>query len=290
MRTSSRLVAFCTIAFFVASGRGWRDASAQTPSSSFEIVSLQRGDYRCPAFSFDATPCPPPRTTWTMLPGGRIELENQLAIDLVRVAYGVERLGPKYVSGVPGWMWDDRYDLIALTGEIGVGGRVQPTVDARARARLRLVLEERFKLRARLVKKKMDVLVLAKGKGTFTPALEPADDCEPSADVATAGIDFTSPPCDIEVRFDGFGARGMTMAALAQVISAATGMPVLDETGIPGRFDLSADWRGRRELNGVYGVKAIAAGLKPVGLDVRKASREMDALVIDSVERPEEDR
>ena len=255
--------------------------NAQAPPPPFEIVSLQKGDYRCPPFSWDGTPCPSPRTTWTMLPGGRMELENQLAIDLVRVAYGVERLGPKYVTGVPGWMWEERYDLIALTGEVGLSRTTQsPLVDARARARLRSVIEERFKLRASVVKKKMDVLVLGKVKGAFTAALEPSGGCEPSTDLTASGIDFTSPPCDFDMQRNGFGARGMTMTALAQVLSTTTGMPVLDETGIQGHFDLAANWQGRREPN----------GLKPFRLEVRKVSRQVDTLEIESVERPEEDR
>lgn len=264
--------------------------NAQTPPP-FEIVSLQKGDYRCPPFSWDGTPCPPPRTTWTMLPGGRMELENQLAIDLVRVAYGVERLGPKYVTGVPGWMWEERYDLIALTGEVGLSRSTRsPFVDAGARARLRSVIEERFKLRASIVRKKMDVLVLGKVKGAFTAALEPSGECESSTDVTAGGIDFTSPPCDFEMRPNGFGARGLTMTALSQVLSTATGMPVLDETGIPGHFDIAANWQGRREPNGTVAVKTVNDALKPFKLEVRKVSRQVDTLEIESVERPDEDR
>ncbi len=276
------LFALCAFDMFVV--------NAQAPLP-FEIVSLQKGDYRCPPFSWDGTPCPPPRTTWTMLPGGRMELENQLAIDLVRVAYGVERLGPKYVAGVPGWMWEERYDLIALTGEVGLSKASQsPLVDARARARLRQVIEERFKLRASVDKKKMDVLVLGKAKGSFMGALEPSGECEPSTDLTASGIDFTSPPCDLEMQPNGFGARGMTMTALAQVLSTTTGMPVLDETGIQGHFDLAANWQGRRELNGTVTVKSVNDALKRFKLEVRKTSRQVDTLAIESVERPEEDQ
>lgn len=283
-------VALWQVTLLALCGSGALVGHAQAPPP-FEIVSLQKGDYRCPSFSWDATPCPRPRTTWTMLPGGRMEIENQLAIDLVRVAYGVERLGPKYVTGVPGWMWEERYDLIALTGEVGLTRAAQsPLVDARARARLRAVIEERFKLRASVVKKKMDVLVLSRVKGSFTAALEPSGECEPSTDLAASGIDFTSPPCDLDMQPSGFGARGMTMTALAQVLSTTTGMPVLDETGIEGPFDLAANWQGGRELNGTVTVKSVNEALKRFKLEVRKTSRQVDALVIDSVERPEEDR
>ena len=291
MSGPARLIAVTLghVALFVVCPSDTFEVNAQAPPP-FEIVSLQKGDYRCPSFSWDGTPCPPPRTTWTMLPGGRMELENQLAIDLVRVAYGVERLGPKYVTGVPGWMWEERYDLIALTGEVGLSRMTQSSlVDARARARLRSVIEERFKLRASVVKKKMDVLVLSKVKGSFTAALEPSGECEPSTDLAASGIDFTSPPCDFDMQPNGFGARGMTMAALAQVLSTTTGMPVLDETGIQGPFDLAASWQGRREVNGTVTVKSVNDALRRFQLEVRKTSRQVDTLEIQSVERPDED-
>ena len=80
------------------------------------------------------------------------------------------------------------------------------------------------------------------------------------------------------------------MTALAQVLSTTTGMPVLDETGIEGPFDLAANWQGRRELNGTVTVKSFNEALKRFKLEVRKTSRQVDALIIDSVERPEEDR
>jgi len=282
-----------TAAVLLTVGLGSVSGFAQTADPVFEIVSLRRGDYRCPAFQvIGTTTCQPPRPTWTALPDGRVELANHTAMDLVRVAYGIERLEAKYVAGGPRWLWDERYDLIALTGADGRGSANQTASfgDTVSRMRLRAMLEDRFKLRASMVKKDMDVLVLTRLKGSFTSALTPTDEeCEPGQ-IDPADVELIPPPCALRTRPDGVDARGMTMTALAQLLSPRLGMPVIDETGGPQLFDFSLNWPGTRNANRTIPVVGINQSLKVLGLEVRKVKRPIDMLVIHSVERPEEDR
>jgi uncharacterized protein (TIGR03435 family) len=266
------------------------DLRAQDAGPTFDIVSLRRGDYNCPDFSLNGADCPPVRPTWTALPDGRVELANHLAMDLIRVAYGVERLEPRYVTGGPRWLWDERYDLIALTGRDGGPIQRASPMDGVARERLRAMLEDRFKLRSSIVKKDMDILVLTRMNGAATLALTPTDDeCEPGQ-VAPGGVELLPPPCALRTRPDGIDARGITMTAVAQLLSTRLGMPVVDETGGPQRFDVSLNWPLARGANRTIPVDGINSALKPIGLEVRKAKRPIDTLVIHSVERPEEDR
>jgi uncharacterized protein (TIGR03435 family) len=257
---------------------------------AFEIVSLRRGDYNCPNFSLNGADCSPVRPTWTATRDGRLELSNHLGIDLIRVAYGVDWLAPGYVTGGPRWLGDERYDLIALTGDDGRASQRASPMDPEARERLRAVVEDRFKLRTSIVRKDMDILVLTRLEGVATLALTPTDEeCEPGQ-VAPGEIELLPPPCAVRARPDGIDARGITMNALAQLVSTRIGLPVIDETGGAQRFDLSLNWPFRRDGNDIIPVEAMDSALKPIGLEVRKARRPIDTLVIHSVERPEEDR
>ena len=266
------------------------DLPAQRAGSTFDIVSLRRGDYNCPDVSLNGADCPPVRPTWTALPDGRVELSNHLAMDLIRVAYGVERLDARYVTGGARWLWEERYDLIALTGDDGRAGQRASLMDTAARERLRAVLEDRFKLHGSIVRKDMDVLVLTRLKGSATlPLTRTEEECEPGQ-VVPGEVELLPPPCAVRTRADGVDARGITMAAVAQLLSARLGMPVIDETGGPQRFDMSLNWPLRRGANGTTPVNEMNSALKANGLEVRKAKRPIDTLVIHSVEHPREDR
>src|SRR5687767_4316077 len=87
---------------------------AQQPDRRFEFVSLRRVPPTCVAPYELSTRCerePRPATMWRMFPGGRLELTNQLGFDLVRVAYSLEALDATYLSGGPGWLRGERYDV-----------------------------------------------------------------------------------------------------------------------------------------------------------------------------------
>jgi uncharacterized protein (TIGR03435 family) len=266
------------------------DLPPKEAGPTFEIVSLRQGDYNCPNFSLNGADCPPVRPTWTAMRDGRVELSNHLVIDLIRVAYGVDWLAPGYVTGGPRWLGDERYDLIALTGDDGRASQRASPMDTEARERLRAVLEDRFKLRTSIVRKGMDILVLTRLKGAATLALTPTDEeCEPGQ-VAPGEIELLPAPCALRTRPDGIDARGITMTAVAQLLSTRLGMPVIDETGGPQRFDLSLDLPTRPGANHAVPVDAMNRALKVAGLEVRKARRPIETLVIHSVERPDEDR
>ena len=128
--------------------------SAQPAKARFEFVSLRRVPPLCGAIELSLR-CQwqaAPPATLRVFPGGRFEVANQPAIDLVRLAYGLESIGPKYLSGGPDWLRSERYDIVALTGDDGRPEQERGAMIAKIRLMLRDLLEDRFRLRVRIEK------------------------------------------------------------------------------------------------------------------------------------------
>lgn len=252
---------------------------AQPAAPQFEFVSVRRVPALCGAFELNLR-CErqtPPRSSSRVFAGGRLEVTNQLAIDLVRVAYGLESLDPRYLSGGPRWMESERYDIIALTGDDGRPEQGSlPT--ANVRLMLRGLLEDRFKLRVRIVPKKTEVFVLSRTDSAARgPGLK-----QSSGQCREPSFSWDLPEC---ARTAGgrFDAANVSMPELTAVLSHLMRLPVVDETGIDGRYDVSLGLGRRDEAS-------MSAGLqRDLGLELRRAKKAIERVEIENAERPVED-
>ena len=296
MAKGSRLVAVRILLLTITAGalvciRGERVA-AQSSTDRFEIASLRRGAYSCPAFSFDERACPPPRATWLMLPGGRLEVSDQLAIDLIRVAFQLEHVDPKFVTGGPGWLQHDRYDVIGLTGVDGLVDATAAQITRESRALLKALLIERFKLRTRTEPVKLPVMVLKRAGGPqVLPTRSPRDECnEPETALPAAASELTDPPCALHLDAREIDTRGVTMGTFAELLARLLATPVVDESGLTGTFDIRLQWNGpARDRDGLPTV-SVKNALRAQGFELRRVKRPIDALVIEAAEKPDEDR
>jgi len=65
---------------------------------------------------------------------------------------------------------------------------------------------------------------------------------------------------------------------------------VVDESGLTGKFDMRLQWNGPvRDRDGLPTV-SLKNALRDQGFELRRAKRPIDALVIESAEKPDEDR
>ena len=82
----------------------------------------------------------------------------------------------------------------------------------------------------------------------------------------------------------------MTMGTLSEVLGKALATPVVDDSGLSETFDLTLKWNGpARGFDGSPNPQLVKA-LRAQGLDLGRAKRPIDALVIANAEKPEEDR
>jgi uncharacterized protein (TIGR03435 family) len=244
--------------------------SAQSPSprpkfDAFEVATIK--------------PTAPDATAGryiTMLNVHQFVVKNYTLKLLIAAAYD---LSPKAVSGGPGWVESDHYEILALTP-----GEVKLTRDEQM-AMLRKLLAERFKLTFHRTPKEFSIYLLetVKSGAKLKDSTSPADD--PAALVSTVYPQRILLP-----------ARNATMGQFASLLQRAVlDRPVVDKTGLAGRYDFDLEWApDESQFGGEVPVASADAPSPPfftaiqqqLGLKLEATRGPVDTLVIDTVERP----
>lgn len=185
---------------------------------------------------------------------GHFVAQDQTLVDLIAFAFQVE---PAQVVGGD----DLRENAFNVFGDLPPG-----TNEAQLPAMLRTLLEEQFKLAAHRESKPLDFFALVVAPGG--PKFKPAPDDPQWEPASPADFRYVIPLRN-------------TMSQWAQVLSQIVKRPVMDRTGLQGKYsanlglNLDAD-----ALEGTFVQLPAQLGLK---LEPRR--EKMDMVVIDKVER-----
>jgi uncharacterized protein (TIGR03435 family) len=192
-------------------------------------------------------------------------------------------LTPRAITGGPAWVDSDRYDIVAK-----VPGQVRPNSDEQM-SMLRKLLAERFSLTFHREEKEFPIYALRVAKnGAKLTASNP----DPSPE--------RSPPLVFAVSLDGarLAARDATMGEFAWMMQrSALDRPVVDMTGLPGRYDFDLEWTpDETQFSGNVPPRTaepvrpdlFAAVQQQLGLRLDATRGPVAMLVIDQVERPSE--
>jgi uncharacterized protein (TIGR03435 family) len=142
---------------------------------------------------------------------------------LIAAAYN---LSPKTISGGPGWLESDHFDILAVTP-----GEIRPTRDEQM-SMLRGLLADRFKLSGHREQKEFSIyeLQVAKSGPKLKASTAPPD--EPAALISTVYPQRLVLP-----------ARNATMSDLASLFQRAIlDRPAVDKTGLTGKYDFDLEW------------------------------------------------
>ncbi len=182
------------------------------------------------------------------------------------------------VTGGPGWLESDEWDIQALIPEGAAPYTVRQFVDGNApelQGRLRNLLAQRFQLVIRAEKKDVSGYVLTRGEGPLKlkPRLEPT-----GPGVLTGGKD----------EFGGQYLIFMNVpeSNFARMLMLATGRMVLDRTGIKDGFYLDLEFG--RANGGGSSKPSLFKALEEVGLKLEETTLSQEALFIERVLRPTE--
>jgi uncharacterized protein (TIGR03435 family) len=269
---------------------------AQAPLPvAFEVASVKQS--------------PPPDPNSMMVrpgspdPGGRWSARNSTLLMLLQRAYP-EFDKPGMIVDGPGWLNERRFDIDAKAA--GTPTREQYP------AMVRLLLADRFKLKARVEPRPVDVysLVVARTDGRLGPRLRPATpEClaELEAERArlakvTGPITFSSADAQPCKGANSLGTSGMlrlagarTLESLAFALQVYTNRLVIDRTGLQGiyEYDLEFDYGATRGINATpdsdaAGGTVFTAVQEHLGLRLERRREPIDVLVIDSVQMPSE--
>lgn len=180
----------------------------------------------------------------------------------------------------PGWIRTERYDVQARFS--GTPSRPQ------LQQMLRVMLADRFMLQTHIASTPTAVFALTPLKpGSLGPGLKrSAIDCSNPAQrpPATAGV----PSCAFQYTDGLIRGRGVTLDQIAAELTA--GRTVVNRTGLDGFYDVELRWTpDSTPAPADDAPPTLATALREqLGLRIDSATITMDHLVIDSVERPEE--
>ncbi len=214
----------------------------------------------------------------TMQDAHRFVAKNYTVKLLVAAAYD---LTPQAISGGPEWIGADHFDIVAITP-----GDARPSRD-RQMSMLRILLADRFHLAIHREQKEFSIYNLTIDKNG--PKLKPSTALpdEPAALVSTVYPERVSLP-----------ARNTTMREFASLMQrAALDRPVVDKTGLTGKYDF--DLNGSPDETQFGGELPVAppdaaappffiALQKQLGLKLEPARGPVQTIVIDSVSKPSE--
>jgi len=262
-------------------------APAQTPTRAFETTSIKRNPPR------DALPIAAMR-------GDRFVAPNTTVRDLIRVANLVEEV---QIDGGPGWIASDRFAIEATAG---------PNVTAEdARAMVRAMLADRFKLKTHTEKRDLQGFNLIAVRGNTSDRRPSGPECAPLR--TPAGIPAPPPPppppggtqvlpltagtalskCGAALGPFWFSARAISLEQFATLLARTIRRPVVDRTNLMGPYDFDLTFQPESSTPSPIPAPADAPSIftavqEQLGLKLDPQRVPTDVIVIDSVERPSE--
>jgi uncharacterized protein (TIGR03435 family) len=227
-------------------------------SASFDTISVKPGNSSSRG-----------GVTWS--PGGRFSATDATLQQLLRFAYDL----PEFqISGGPNWM-----DSAKFTIEATAPGTLQVTYDRAGQSVIALMVQSllanRFKLAAHRVVRPGSIYELVVNKDG--PKLKDAPN-NPAGQVRIAPGQLTG--------------TGAPMFLLVGQLVRQLGRPVVDKTGLTGRYDFEVSWTpdfdspaGAPPVNS--DAPSIFTALQQLGLKLQSTKGPVEILVIDHVEMPD---
>ena len=253
-------------------------AALAQPEPSFDVVSIKRN------VSDD-------KNIVINSPGGStFNMINVAMIVALRAAYDV-----KNVVNAPDWLTGDRYDVIAKAAG-------QPSSDE-VKAMLRTMLKRRLKLAAHIEARDTAVYALVVARPNHPGLKLFTGDCDAirtEREAATKAGQPPAPPSPASGPPCGYTwssaiySGGITLAQLAGMIDWVAGRVVVDRTGLPSRYEFTLRFAPPAAGPGAGSTDPDAPPVlftalqEQLGLKLEATRAPVDSLVIDHIERPDE--
>ncbi len=232
---------------------------AKDGTPQFEVATIKPSDPADTSYGFHTQ-------------GHRIFVENQTLRNIVAVAYGVHQ---GQIVEAPAWVDHDRYDIKGVPDLPGYPDMRQ------MQAMLRKLLEERFQLKLRRDRRELSVytITVAKGGPKIKKSVRDPKDLPDETGYGQGGqqvVKFTN----------------CAMSDVAFEMQEFMERPVVDTTGLPGRFDFTLTWTPSTTPVGEEAATApgiFTAVQEQLGLRLQPTKMAADVLVMEHVERPSAD-
>ena len=262
--------ALCTLVLPLGTG-----ARGQTVEPSFDVVSIKRNI----SGSRDLAINVPNGTTYNV---GNVPMRGT-----IMRAYQVKNL-----AGVPPWVEDERYDIVAKSPG-------KPNADE-VSAMLRTMLKDRLKLAGHIEPREMPVYALTVARPGHAGLKRIALDCGATLAARDAAVKTGQNPvtaangatlCAYTWMGNTIASGGISMPMFAGLLDYVAGRVVVDRTNLTGRYEFAVRFTppgtpaGDRPDDPPDFFTAIQEQL---GLRLESTRAPVDTFVIDHIERPTE--
>lgn len=248
--------------------------AAQSPEPSFDVVSIKRNVSGDQDLAFNR------------LNGSTFNTTNAPMSGVMMRAYRV-----KNIVGAPEWVETERYDIVAKATGRSTADQVNEM--------LRTMLKERMKLAAHIEPREASVYALEVARPDHPGLKKVTLDCDAVQAEREAALKGGRPPamssngaplCDYTWS-GSINSGGLTMQAFAGMLDFVAGRIVVDRTGLTGRYEFNLRFSppGGRSGGGPDDPPDFFTAVQEqLGLKLRATKAPIDTLVIDHVERPQE--
>jgi uncharacterized protein (TIGR03435 family) len=184
----------------------------------------------------------------------------------IKLAYGVQ---DRQISG-PDWIGSERYDIMAKADG--------PADEPQMKLMLRALLADRFHLSFHREQREMKALVLTVASGGAKMSKAKAPDAQPFHENSA----------------NGTVAKSMPIQEFADFIAGPLQMPVVNATGLTGKYDFVIDFTGyvpeagkNMDASRPDATTILKAVMHDqLGLDMQGRRTEVEVIAIDHVEKP----
>jgi uncharacterized protein (TIGR03435 family) len=226
-------------------------AQAQQPAAraEFEVVSVKAADPSNPGSMGSSL--------------SRVQWRGTSVRNLVLMAYN---LNTYQLSGGPKWLESARFDIAAKFPE-GAGRDRMPEM-------MQVMLADRFKLEIHRETRSLPEYALVVAKGG--PKLEEASEQDKQQQMSSTGV-------------RKLGGKALALSQLAFMLTNVTGAPVVDRTGILGRYNINLQYApllDRKPEDDA--LPDIFGAVQQLGLKLDAVKGDIEVVVIDKAEMPSE--
>jgi uncharacterized protein (TIGR03435 family) len=266
---------FVRLVAFIALSSGF--ALAQTPA--FEVATIKKAAPDAPG-SFVR-----PQTD-------RLSITNMTLLRLILLAYG-QGVAPRLeITGGPGWIDKDRFD---------VEGKAAVRVPLPEKLlMLRTLLAERFSLKMHTTQKEVSVyaMTVARSDGKLGPKVQQWDGTCGGREAPPRSANPKGPRCGAFFRPPGLVFEGAPMSVVADMLSASNanlGRMVVDKTGLTSEYTMQLEFQfrppgpaGAASPDDEFSASLFTALQEQWGLKLQSAKGNVDVIVVDQASHPSE--
>jgi uncharacterized protein (TIGR03435 family) len=265
-------------AFVLTAGILWAQAQP-----SFEVASIK------PSNSADQRPF------FKFEPGGRLSVLNVPVKRLIELAYDINDY---QISGGPGWMGSDLFDITAKADG--------PVAFDRQPLMLQSLLDDRFHLVIHRETREMPVYALVVSK--TGPKFKDAHESDPNIPQLQGRTDLPgngARPRVTIIRRGRLTTQGINIPAFAFQLSRVLGRRVLDNTGLTGMYDLNLEWQPDENQAAMFQAMGVPEGFgapppdwpgptlftaleEQLGLRLESRKGPVEMFAIEKIEKPSE--